>query len=332
MIRIFLSVLTLLVISLHLSAQSSDREIIIIEKTIDEKGNEVSKKIIRREGDDISDEEVEELLEDSGIRFGQFDIEGLGFGPEDFQTWGNWLEPNENASSKPKLGLSLSFEHDRVLVAAVSEGSGAAESDIRKGDEIVSILDTPVSSYQEISDLLSTKSVGDEVIVRIHRDGEEIDKVVKLSADGAFGGFFEMDTGDFGDIMDMMPKMNIEDFKKLFDNMPSDSLFHGFDIQSFPFEQYRLQQMEPGINVGRASLGVYIDDANGDVEISELVSGGAADDAGLREGDVIVDFDDQKITSFRELKMMMNRQKPGDVIQLKYRRGAKEMTTKVTLQ
>jgi len=52
-------------------AQSTEKDVIIIEKTIDENGNEVSKKIIRRQGDDFSDEELEELLETDERPFGQ---------------------------------------------------------------------------------------------------------------------------------------------------------------------------------------------------------------------------------------------------------------------
>ena len=68
-------------------------------KTIIENAdNEISKKITRKKGNDLDDQELEELLEEDEIPFGQWDIESLGFGPNAFKGWGEWLNDGERSS------------------------------------------------------------------------------------------------------------------------------------------------------------------------------------------------------------------------------------------
>jgi len=83
-------------------------------------------------------------------------------------------------SSEVSIGLSLSFENGRTSVVDVYGGTGAYDSDIRPGDEIISIEDTPIVSYENIEGILDGKKAGDEIKIVIYRDGEEIEKYVNL--------------------------------------------------------------------------------------------------------------------------------------------------------
>lgn len=101
--------------------------------------------------------------------------------------------------------------------------------------------------------------------------------------------------------------------------------------------------------VQRARLGVsyrdvsaYIDEQhNKDKEvdlgtvtgayIEEVVADGAAEEAGLEKGDVIIKIDDKEITKSGELQELLAMKQPGDKIQVTYLRNKKKHTTMVTL-
>ncbi|WP_432477445.1 S1C family serine protease [Nocardioides sp. GXQ0305] len=65
--------------------------------------------------------------------------------------------------------------------------------------------------------------------------------------------------------------------------------------------------------------------------VGEVTAGSAADDAGLEAGDVITKVDDQLITSSDELVATVRGYRPGDEVELTYRRDGEEQTTTITL-
>ena len=331
--------LATILLSFIYSGYAQEKEIIIIEKTLDVNGNEVSKKIIRKSGESISDTELEELLEQNNSPFGSWDIKSFDFGSP-FDNYKGWLEGRNN-DSKPTIGLSLSFENNRVKVVSVSPRSGAAESDIRPHDELVSIEGSPISSYDDIALILNDKKAGDKVRLKIYRDGQEYDKSVTLKSNnlgdlpfgmpetmgpGAF--FFDLD----GDGIDF----GMDSLFNLFKGGGMDSIinqFRGnnfrspfFDNQATEFNDHPLlkESIKP-------SLGVYIEDSAEGVEVTDVIENSAADKAGLKKGDIIKRFDDQIITSFRELSMLMNQVNKGDKIVLEIDRANKKQKITVNL-
>ena len=69
--------------------------------------------------------------------------------------------------------------------------------------------------------------------------------------------------------------------------------------------------------------GVYIDKVTDD---------GAAADAGLKKGDVIVAVDGQKVTRMAELQEIIAKKRPGDKVSLTYMRDKKKQTETITLK
>jgi S1-C subfamily serine protease len=65
--------------------------------------------------------------------------------------------------------------------------------------------------------------------------------------------------------------------------------------------------------------------------LEQVVQGGAAAKAGLRNGDVIVTADGAATLSYDQLVVIVQKHKPGDTISVTYFRGAAKKTTKVTL-
>jgi S1-C subfamily serine protease len=65
--------------------------------------------------------------------------------------------------------------------------------------------------------------------------------------------------------------------------------------------------------------------------VAQVVPGGAADQAGLKAGDVITLADSTLITSADVLSVVVERHQPGDTISIRYVRGGAEATASVTL-
>ena len=68
------------------------------------------------------------------------------------------------------------------------------------------------------------------------------------------------------------------------------------------------------------------------IYIAEVVEDGAAEDAGLKKGDVITHIDGQKVTKFGELTGVIAQKRPGDKIKITYLRDKKKYDVTLTLK
>jgi putative serine protease PepD len=104
-----------------------------------------------------------------------------------------------------------------------------------------------------------------------------------------------------------------------------------------------VRQVVPGLKLGRtvdhAWLGVQIGTPNlttpnapSGAEISEVTTGGPAEDAGLQAGDVVTEIDGQKIDDSTDLSSYVNMKAPGDKITLTVHRNGQTEHVDVTLQ
>ncbi len=67
------------------------------------------------------------------------------------------------------------------------------------------------------------------------------------------------------------------------------------------------------------------------VIIQNLQKGGAADKGGLREGDIIINLNDQDVRSKGEYEEVISYHSPGDRMDVTYRRGGRTLKTQITL-
>jgi serine protease Do len=66
--------------------------------------------------------------------------------------------------------------------------------------------------------------------------------------------------------------------------------------------------------------------------IGDVVPKGPADKAGLKEGDVVLDYDGKKVTDSRHLKLTVGETKPGTTVPLRILRDGATRTIEVTVQ
>ncbi|CAL9535968.1 hypothetical protein SUDANB121_04157 [Nocardiopsis dassonvillei] len=106
----------------------------------------------------------------------------------------------------------------------------------------------------------------------------------------------------------------------------------GFAIPSVEVERVVQRLIEDG-EATYADLGAEIDVERplAGAVIASVESGGAADRAGLRSGDVITFFDGRPVNSGQELLAMIRDRSPGDEVEVEYERGSDRGSTTITL-
>ena len=84
----------------------------------------------------------------------------------------------------------------------------------------------------------------------------------------------------------------------------------------------------------RAVMGVMSGDLKkpGGVEITDVTTGGGAEKAGVKTGDVILSIDEKKIDETIGLRDLLATKKAGDLVKVAIKRGDKDLELRVTLQ
>lgn len=95
-------------------------------------------------------------------------------------------------------------------------------------------------------------------------------------------------------------------------------------VQGQDVSVYLDQQKEKGNDI---DLGT-----NNGIYVAEVTSGSAAEEAGLKTGDVITKFDGKAITKMSELQERIAQHRPGDKVELTYMRDKKASTKTITLR
>jgi S1-C subfamily serine protease len=83
--------------------------------------------------------------------------------------------------------------------------------------------------------------------------------------------------------------------------------------------------------VSRASLDVYVGNTQNGVIIAEVVSGGAAEKAGLKANDVIIKYNNDDILNVSDLTGLLNKAVPGEKVKITVIRNKIELTFDVVL-
>ncbi|KXK62922.1 peptidase S1 [Micromonospora rosaria] len=92
------------------------------------------------------------------------------------------------------------------------------------------------------------------------------------------------------------------------------------------------EKLQRGEKVSHASLGVSVAEAqNGGALVASVLPGSAAEQAGLRQGDVITRFGDTTVNDSSDLVGAVQARKVGDRVEVRYQRDGNENTVTVTL-
>ncbi len=73
-------------------------------------------------------------------------------------------------------------------------------------------------------------------------------------------------------------------------------------------------------------------ESKGGFRVSDVTKGSPADEAGMKGGDLMTEFDGKQISNLYDFTYALRAKKPGDEVVIKYKRDGQETTTKTTLR
>jgi predicted metalloprotease with PDZ domain len=153
----------------------------------------------KAQGKGYTDAEFKAMVEKvSGISFTTFwDKYVTGTEPADYTTYFGYAGvkiKNENeGTSVPYLGVASRKVEGRMFITAVSRNSAAWTSGLNVNDELISINGVPVEAAIERMPELTSKKVGDVVVIKVARDGKLMDFNVTLKANPSIKLVAEID-------------------------------------------------------------------------------------------------------------------------------------------
>ncbi|MCX7994512.1 MAG: DegQ family serine endoprotease [candidate division WOR-3 bacterium] len=104
-----------------------------------------------------------------------------------------------------------------------------------------------------------------------------------------------------------------------------------------------IEELKTKGKVTRGYLGVYLEDLTNEIKealnlssldgvlINEVIPNSPADDAGIKEGDVIIEYEGKKVTDVQSFRLMVASTTPGKTVKLKLIRNGKELELKVKI-
>lgn len=196
-----------------------------------------------------------------------------------------------------------------VLVLSVVEDSPAEKAGLQKNDVIVSVDGTKLTDADQLRELVAEHKDGDEVSLRVIRDGDSWDLKATLTAREQ-NRRFEW----FDDNNGSIPPQNFD--------------YHFFSDSSNEPVGYLGIGMSPLTD----QLGKFFGADNSDgVLITEVVKDGPAEKAGLKAGDVILEVNGEKIKGTGNLSAVIQKMAKGDKADIKLMRDRKVKSLPVEL-
>ena len=78
-----------------------------------------------------------------------------------------------------------------ALVRTIMDGSGAGRSSLRLNDVVMQVMDRKVRTFQDLSTVVRTYRPGDKITLRVKRDDQTLDIVIKLGVHPENSGMME---------------------------------------------------------------------------------------------------------------------------------------------
>jgi serine protease Do len=221
---------------------------------------------------------------------GNFSFNGDG---EEFMT---------NTLKTAFLGVtSEKLDEGGVEITEITKASAAEKAGLKKGDVITKINENQVSSPEGLSKIIHKYKPEDKVTVTYKRDGKEQKAAVVL-------GKYKMSYSYNYNYT--MPKM--QELEKM-------KAFSELDRMEAP------RAYSYSYNTGRPKIGIKAQDTEDGkgVKVLDVDDESPADKAGIKEGDVITDFDGKPVNSAQGLAELSRAAKDKNSFKVKFKRDDK---------
>jgi serine protease Do len=222
------------------------------------------------------------------------------------------------------LGVGIGQDDDgRVVIGQVDRESPAELAKLRPGDVILKVGDKGIAGPDQLAAEIRKRKPGQEITLRIERDGKPQDVKVKL--------------GEYAEA-DARRELEIR-FPRLFPPAPpgqpaKPAAPKGLATPAVParpswaFEQRKYIGVYP-MELNRELAEHYGVKEGTGLLVSRLTAGGPAEKAGLKVGDVIVRVDGQRVESTNDLIDRIQAKAKGDKVKLEVLREKKTVSLEV---
>lgn len=203
-----------------------------------------------------------------------------------------------SGSNKALLGVYTNKVNEGAEINQIVAGSAAESAGLQEGDIITHIDARSIESPANLSEVLAMYEPGDEVQVTYIR-GDKTEKLKltlqenKQSWDSWGGNNYNFNFGT------------------------NDSVFTGNYMMTVPAHGY---------------LGVYLEDADDEVRVTGVEEGSAAEKAGLKANDILLEINGKKVQTYNEVLEIMEATKPQEKVHIIYERSGKRKEADAELQ
>jgi serine protease Do len=229
------------------------------------------------------------------------------------------LAPPPPPSNAAFLGVVTEANDKGAKVNTISEGSPAEKSGLQKDDIILKVNDKNIDSPKTLFEVVGTFKPEDKVNITYLREGKEkkttavLEKNKNVASNSNNNLYFNSPNGNMPNIM-----------RRGFRISPN---------QNFNFE---MPQM-PGLDGltrqfnRKPKLGISIEDleTGEGVKIKSVTAGTPAEKAGLKANDIIVQFDDKKVTDVSDLSWEYIQE--GQTLKFSVQRGSEKKNIEVKI-
>ena len=304
--------------------ESKDTKKEVEEITIIRKSDDKTKTVVEINGDKITvnGKPIEDLKDDNiTVHRGKYKtMEGLNYygtprtraGSQSF-SWdnGDGLNMYHVDENRAMLGVVTEEATGGVKVTEITDESAAKKAGIKEGDIITKIGDTKIEEPDQLSEAIRKHKPGEKVTVTLLRDKKEQKVTAEL---GKWKGVRSFSYGPGKEFkMDM-------DYNELL--APK--------IQAVP----RTRNGQAWTyNSGAPKLGLSVqdtDDGKG-VKVIEVDDESNAAKAGLKENDIITNFNGTEVNGADEVAKLVRENKDKPTISLKIKRDGKAQTIEVKM-
>ena len=218
---------------------------------------------------------------------------------------------NDFDENHAMLGVVTEEADGGVKVTDITDESAAKKAGIKEGDIITKINDAKIENPDQLTEQIRKNKPGDKVTVTLLRDKKEQKVTTEL---GKWKG-----VSSFGFAPGQNFKMEMPDYNELL--APK--------IQAMP----RMRGQAWSYNGGAPRLGLSVqdtDDGKG-VKVIDVDDESNAAKAGLKENDIITNFNGTEVNSADEVAKLVKENKDKPTISLKIKRDGKVQTVEVKM-